>query len=58
MFYIIARIVVICPVTIGVPVNFISFKASLAVLFEKCESCNKRKSVAENKMLLSDGVAS
>ena len=36
-FYIIARIIVILPVTIGVPVNFISFKASLAVLLEKCE---------------------
>lgn len=42
VFYIIARIIVILPVTIGVPVNFISFKASLAVLIEKCEKSRKK----------------
>ena len=40
VFYIIARIVVILPVSFSVPVNFISLKASLAVFIEKC---GKRK---------------
>lgn len=54
VFYIIARIIVILPVTIGVPVNFISFKASLAVLIEKCE----RRRYKNDTRLLEGSLAS
>ncbi len=52
VFYIIARIIVILPVTIGVPVNVIAFKASLAVLLEKCQKCRRGR---DSEKLLSGG---